>query len=119
VYAAWVPPVRQPNRPHDLRLPFGNRQLILGWRTLSFQEGEYLPNPTKSAEWNRGAYLVEGLGHCAMCHSPINALGGSSEIEGVRGRADPDAELVCPLAHLEQGGRARRVEVLIVLASVR
>jgi hypothetical protein len=41
-----------------------NRQLILGWRTLFFQEGEYQPNPTKSAEWNRGAYLVQGLGHC-------------------------------------------------------
>jgi mono/diheme cytochrome c family protein len=46
---------------------------------LFFQEGEYAPNPTKSAEWNRGAYLVEGLGHFAMCQSPINALGGSSE----------------------------------------
>ena len=105
-----VPPVSQPNRPHDLRFPFNNRQLILGWRTLFFQQGEYEPNPAKSAEWNRGAYLVEGLGHCAMCHSPINALGGSSKSTGVRGRADPDAELVRAFAYLEQGGRARRVE---------
>jgi mono/diheme cytochrome c family protein len=84
-----VPPVRQPNRPHDLRFPFNNRQLILGWRTLFFQEGEYQPNPNKSAEWNRGAYLVEGLGHCAMCHTPINALGGSSESQAFEGGLIP------------------------------
>ena len=77
-YLKSVPPVRQPNRPHELRFPFNNRSLILGWRTLFFREGEYEPDPTQSDEWNRGAYLVEGLGHCAMCHTPINALGGSS-----------------------------------------
>jgi mono/diheme cytochrome c family protein len=84
-----VPAVRQPNRPHDLRFPFNNRQLILGWRTLFFHEGEYQPNPNKSAQWNRGAYLVEGLGHCAMCHTPINALGGSSESQAFEGGLIP------------------------------
>ena len=63
--------------------------LILGWRTLFFQEGEYQPDPTKSAEWNRGAYLVQGLGHCAMCHTPINALGGSSESQAFEGGLIP------------------------------
>ena len=76
-YLRSVPAVSHPNRPHDLRFPYDNRQLILGWRTLYFNEGEYQPNSAKSADWNRGAYLVEGLGHCAMCHSPINALGGT------------------------------------------
>ena len=102
--------MRQPNRPHDLRFPYSNRSLIIGWRTLFFKEGEYKPDPTKSADWNRGAYLVEGLGHCGMCHTAINALGGSSESAGVRGRPDPDAELVRAVADLEQGSRARRVE---------
>jgi mono/diheme cytochrome c family protein len=88
-YLRTVPPVRQPNRPHDLRFPFNNRQLILGWRTLFFNEGEYQPDPSKSAEWNRGAYLVQGLGHCAMCHSPINALGGSSESSAFEGGLIP------------------------------
>jgi mono/diheme cytochrome c family protein len=88
-YLRAVPPVRQPNRPHDLRFPFNNRQLILGWRTLFFREGEYQPEQTKSAEWNRGAYLVEGLGHCAMCHSPINALGGTSESQAFEGGLIP------------------------------
>ena len=76
-----IPAVKQPNRPHDLRFPYNNRSLILGWRTLYFNEGEYKPDPKQSDEWNRGAYLVEGLGHCAMCHTAINALGGSSDSE--------------------------------------
>ena len=88
-YLRSVPPVSQPNRPHDLRFPFNNRQLILGWRTLFFQEGEYQPDQIKSAEWNRGAYLVEGLGHCAMCHSPINALGGTSKSTAFEGGLIP------------------------------
>ncbi len=71
-----VPPVKQADRPHDLKFPYNNRSLILGWRTLFFNEGAYKPNPDQSVEWNRGAYLVEGLGHCGMCHTAINALGG-------------------------------------------
>ncbi len=91
-----IPPVRQPNRPHDLRFPYDNRQLILGWRTLFFSEGEFQPNPTKSAEWNRGAYLVEGLGHCGMCHSPINALGGTSPSQAFKGGLIPMQDWYAP-----------------------
>ncbi|CDY75217.1 Putative diheme cytochrome c-553 [Caballeronia glathei] len=84
-YLLATPPVKQPNRPHELRFPFNKRQLLIGWRTLFFRQGEYEPDPKQSAEWNRGAYLVEGLGHCSMCHTAINALGGnvtSKEFEG-------------------------------------
>jgi mono/diheme cytochrome c family protein len=88
-YLRTIEPIRQPNRPHDLRFPYNNRALILGWRTLYFSEGEYKPDPSKSEEWNRGAYLVEGLGHCGMCHTPINALGGSSESEAFKGGLIP------------------------------
>jgi mono/diheme cytochrome c family protein len=88
-YLKTVPPVRQPNRPHDLKFPFNNRSLILGWRTLFFKEGEYKPDPNQSVEWNRGAYLVEGLGHCSMCHTAINALGGSSESQAFQGGLIP------------------------------
>lgn len=88
-YLRSVPPVRLVTREHDLRFPYNNRNLLIGWRTLYFQEGEYQPNRAKSAEWNRGAYLVEGLGHCAMCHTPINALGGSSQQEAFRGGLIP------------------------------
>src|SRR5271155_3371223 len=88
-YLKTISPVRQANRPHDLKFPFNNRSLILGWRTLYFKEGEYEPDPNQSTEWNRGAYLVEGLGHCAMCHTAINALGGSSESEAFQGGLIP------------------------------
>lgn len=88
-YLRSVPPVHQPNRPQDLRFPYNNRSLILGWRTLFFEEGEYNPDATKSAEWNRGAYVVEGLGHCGMCHTPINALGGNSQSEAFQGGLIP------------------------------
>jgi mono/diheme cytochrome c family protein len=88
-YLRTVPPVHQANRPHDLRFPYDNRSLILGWRTLFFNEGEFRPDPKRSAEWNRGAYLVEGLGHCGMCHTPINMLGGNTESAAFEGGLIP------------------------------
>ena len=88
-YMKSVPPIRAANKPHDLQFPYNNRSLILGWRTLYFQEGEYQPDHAKSEEWNRGAYLVQGLGHCTMCHSAINALGGSSESKAFQGGLIP------------------------------
>lgn len=88
-YLKTIPSVRIERRAHDLRFPYNNRSLILGWRTLFFRDGEYKPDPTKSEEWNRGAYLVEGLGHCGMCHTAINALGGSSESQAFEGGLIP------------------------------
>jgi mono/diheme cytochrome c family protein len=88
-YLHSVPPVHQADRPNDLDFPYNNRALILGWRTLFFEEGEYKPDPNKSAEWNRGAYLVQGLGHCSMCHTPINALGGNSQSQAFEGGLIP------------------------------
>ena len=95
-YLMSVPPVRQPNRPHELRFPFNNRDLLLGWRTLYFKEGEYVADAKQSAEWNRGAYLVQGLGHCAMCHTAINALGGSSESKAFEGGMIPNQNWYAP-----------------------
>jgi mono/diheme cytochrome c family protein len=95
-YLQSVPPVHQPNHEQDLRFPYNNRQLLLGWRTLYFKEGEYQPNPAQSAEWNRGAYLVEGLGHCSMCHTAINALGGSSKSAAFQGGLIPMQEWYAP-----------------------
>jgi mono/diheme cytochrome c family protein len=57
-----------------LSFPFSVRSLVHGWKLLYFHPGEYQPDPGKSAQWNRGAYLVTGLGHCGACHTPKNAL---------------------------------------------
>jgi mono/diheme cytochrome c family protein len=95
-YLQSVTPVSQKNRPHELKFPFNNRDLLIGWRTLYFREGEYQPDPRESAQWNRGAYLVQGLGHCAMCHSAINALGGSSESAQFEGGMIPNQNWYAP-----------------------
>ncbi|SAL60214.1 cytochrome c, class I [Caballeronia telluris] len=89
VYLMSTTPVSQPNRPHELRFPFNKRQLLIGWRSLFFRQGEYEPDPKQSAEWNRGAYLVEGLGHCSMCHTAINALGGNVASKAFEGGLIP------------------------------
>ena len=72
-YLMSVPPVVQANHPHELNFPFNNRDLLVGWRTLYFRESEYVADSKQSAEWNRGAYLVQGLGHCAMWSCPVSA----------------------------------------------
>ncbi len=95
-YLMSVPPVRQKNREHALRFPFNDRDLLIGWRTLYFKEGEFTPTPGQSAEWNRGAYLVRGLGHCAMCHTAVNALGGSSESKAFEGGMIPNQNWYAP-----------------------
>ena len=77
-YFRTVKPVRQANVPPALGFPYNQRQLMLGWRTLYFKPGVYEDNPKQSKVWNRGAYLVEGLGHCNACHSARNILGAVS-----------------------------------------
>ncbi len=88
-YLSSLKPINQPNRENELRFPYNNRSLLIGWRTLYFNEGEYLPDPARGKEWNRGAYLVEGLGHCSTCHTAINALGGSSDAKAFAGGLIP------------------------------
>lgn len=70
-YLENIPTVHLKNRDNDMVFPFNWRFLQLGWRILFFHNGgPYQADPQQSAAWNRGAYLVEGLGHCAMCHTP-------------------------------------------------
>ena len=71
-----LPPVKRENTPHALRFPFSIRPLLAAWRWLYFREGVHVAEPSRDAQWNRGAYLAGGLGHCVACHSPRNALGG-------------------------------------------
>ena len=75
-YLRSLPAVNHAVVINHLRFPFNQRWSMAVWRELYFSEGSYKSDPAKSAAWNRGAYLVEGLGHCSACHSPRNALGG-------------------------------------------
>ncbi|WP_414444483.1 c-type cytochrome [Burkholderia sp. 22PA0106] len=63
--------------PPATRLPFpmNQRRLVAGWNWLYHDDAAYAPDPARSAQWNRGKYLVDGAGHCSACHSPRNALG--------------------------------------------
>lgn len=74
-YLVAQPAVRATAPANRLAFPFNVRPLLAGWNALFPQPREIKPDPTKSEQWNRGAYLVESLGHCSACHSPRNALG--------------------------------------------
>ncbi|WP_426435276.1 molybdopterin cofactor-binding domain-containing protein [Bradyrhizobium genosp. P] len=72
-------PVRATTPQNKLAFPFNLRPLLAGWNALFHQPRTFQPAPAKSETWNRGAYLIEGLGHCSACHSPRNALGAERQ----------------------------------------
>jgi mono/diheme cytochrome c family protein len=72
-------PVDAPPRPNDLTFPFGFRPLVAAWNLLYLDKSPVRPDPAQSAEWNRGAYLAQSLGHCGACHSPRDALGAEDK----------------------------------------
>ena len=74
-YLRTVTPVRNTVDVNQLRFPFDQRWSMAAWRELYFTEGTFKPDDSRTPAWNRGAYLVEGLGHCSACHSPRNRLG--------------------------------------------
>lgn len=74
-YIFNLAPVSKPNRQHVTAPPFGTRFFLPVWKALNFTPGPFQPNPERGKSWNRGAYLVRALGHCAECHTPRNLLG--------------------------------------------
>ena len=78
-------PVRAGNRAHELPFPVNMRVLLAGWKALYLDEGEYRPAAGESEEWNRGAYLVEGVAHCGACHTPRNLAGAEKKTEKLAG----------------------------------
>jgi mono/diheme cytochrome c family protein len=76
-YLRTLPPVTNTINRNTLPFPFNIRLSMSGWNALFFTPGPFVPDPKRSDEFNRGAYLVEGLGHCGACHTPFNAFGAS------------------------------------------
>lgn len=70
---------------NQLPFPFNVRTSLIGWNLLNFKEGEFKADPQKSEQWNRGAYLVEGLGHCGTCHTPKGLTGGDKSDQFLMG----------------------------------
>jgi mono/diheme cytochrome c family protein len=91
-YMKTLPAVQGRVRDHDLPFPFNIRRTLGGWKLLFLDGAPFKPDPSKSAEWNRGAYLVNGPGHCAECHSPRNVLGGIVESQRFAGGPNPEGE---------------------------
>ncbi len=84
-YLDTVQPVRNEVHANQLPFPFNQRETMLGWNELYFTPGEFKPDPGKSAEWNRGAYIVEGVEHCGLCHTPKNVMGGDENSRRMQG----------------------------------
>ena len=84
-YLKTVPAVQNVVHADQLPFPFSIRQSMIGWNLLFFSPSPFQPSADKSAEWNRGAYLTEGLAHCGACHTPKNFLGGDKTSERLQG----------------------------------
>jgi len=87
-----LPAVQGAAPDHDLRFPFNVRRAVGLWKRLFLDDTPFEPDASKSAAWNRGAYLVNGPGHCAECHSPRNALGGIIASQRFAGGPNPVGE---------------------------
>ncbi len=106
-YLGSLPAVAQANRPHELAFPYNSQVALAVWRALFFRADEFAPEPTQTAEWNRGAYLVRGLGHCAACHAGRNLLGASRSELALQGGAIPMQHWYAPsLASAREAGVA-------------
>ncbi len=106
-YLSGLPAVEQSNKPHALRFPYQSQAALAVWRALYFSPTAFEADTQRSAEWNRGAYLVRGLGHCGACHTARNALGASREGLDLAGGLIPMQNWYAPsLASAQEAGVA-------------
>jgi len=84
-FLGTLAPVVSRNKPPELRWPFGYRGLMRIWNTMFFKPGLFEPDQSQSAAWNRGGYLVTGLGHCGACHTPKNYFGADKQAQALSG----------------------------------
>jgi mono/diheme cytochrome c family protein len=96
-YLRTLPLNARPSQPHDLKFPFGFRFSIAGWKWLFFTPGAFVPDPKASPQVNRGAYLVQALGHCGECHTPRNFLGAPRRDRFLAGGKTPEGKTVANL----------------------
>ena len=91
-----VQPVAQANMTHTLSVPFNNQLALAAWRLLYFKPAQFQPDAKQSSDWNRGAYLVQGLAHCGACHSTRNALGAPVASHAYDGAMMPGGDWYAP-----------------------
>lgn len=94
-YLDHQPAVTQKNKSHDLNFPFNIRSMLYLWKFINFDNTPYQVDTAKKPDWNRGAYIVNGPGHCTECHTPRNWIGGLNGNQFLAGNSDgPEGELV-------------------------
>ena len=91
-YLKTLPQAAGKVRDHDVPFPFNIRRNVGGWKFLFFDDKPFVADASNPPQWNRGAYLVNGPGHCAECHSPRNALGGIVAAQRFAGGPNPEGE---------------------------
>lgn len=84
-YLKTIPAVNHTTPPHRLRFPYSRQWALDIWRALYFEPAAFESDSSRSERWNRGAYFVEGLGHCGTCHTPRGTLGGYDEEHHLQG----------------------------------
>jgi len=89
-YIKTLPADATPSKPHEVGFPFNIRRLLGGWKFLYMDNTEWADDAAHDAQWNRGAYLVQGPGHCAECHSPRDPMGGIIKDSRFAGGKNPD-----------------------------
>jgi mono/diheme cytochrome c family protein len=105
-YFHSMKPVRHENRVPELRFPFNHRALLIAWRALYFRPEIFQDQQDKDPEWNRGAYLVQGLGHCSACHTKRNLFGAQSKVLDLGGGMIPMANWYASSLTAEHGARS-------------
>jgi mono/diheme cytochrome c family protein len=95
-YLKTLPAVQGKAKPHELPFPFNIRRTLGVWKFLFLDGKPFQPDASKDVAWNRGAYLVNGPGHCAECHSPRNVLGGIIESQRFAGGPEPTGDGFVP-----------------------
>ncbi|SHL66445.1 cytochrome c [Rhodanobacter sp. OK091] len=103
-YLQSLAPVHQPAPSLALNFPYSVRKSLTAWRALYFREGVFKPDPAQSVQWNRGAYLVQGLGHCNECHAARDSLGGTSGDRHLTGGQIPMQNWYAPDLSTQQNG---------------
>ncbi|WP_066340662.1 cytochrome c [Azohydromonas lata] len=88
-YLQTLAPVARRNDAHALRFPYKLQASLAVWRALYFRPARLEPDPAKTAQWNRGSYLVQGLGHCVACHAPRNWMGATESAQALGGGLIP------------------------------
>lgn len=105
-YLMSQPAVKSEPPKTQLAFPFNMRPLLVGWNALFHDATPFTPDPSRSAQWLRGAYLVEGVGHCAACHSPRNRLGAEKKGVHYLGGGEAEGWTAPALNQLTSGPRA-------------